>query len=129
MVVVTANHIRRRVVVTVPAGTRWRAFHAETLAAIDANPALTDYDWIIDDQGPMDDVDVEGMTKTGDAFKKLSQAPDRATFTIVVSTDRFFHEWARVIDKHYGQRRHLAAPTLTAAVELLDRLEQRRGGA
>jgi hypothetical protein len=126
MVVVTANHGRGRAIVTVPAGARWRDFHAEVAKVIGAEPALTQFDWIIDDQGPMDDVDVEEMAKTGALFQRLNAAPDQTTFTVVVSRDRFFHEWARVIDRHYGNRRHHAAPTLAEAVALMDRLERER---
>ena len=89
-------------------------------------PELTDYDWIIDDQGPMDDVDVYAMTTTGEMFRTLSSKANRTTFTIVVSTDRFFGEWARVIDQFYGNRRHYAAPTLDAAITLLDQFDMER---
>ena len=129
MVVFDADAVRRRVIATVPAGTTWRAFHDQGLLQISERPALTDYDWIIDDQGPMEDVDVEGMAASGAAFLRLSKTPDRLTFTIVVTTDRFFPEWARVIDKHYGARRHHAAPTLKAAVALLETLDRVRAEA
>ena len=119
---------RRRVTATVPAGTRWTEFESTALAAVKRSPELTDWNWVIDDQGPMDDVDVNGMVRIGEAFRAGAAAPDRQTFTVVVSQDRFFDTWARVIDLNYGIRRHHAAPSLAAAVALLDRLEAGVGG-
>lgn len=127
MVLIAADHEQRRVVATVPSLTRWSAFHARVRAVIGASPGLTDYDWIIDDQGPMDDVEVGEMATTGEAFRAQG-SPDTRTFTVVISTDRFFETWARVIDKHYGNRSHYAAPTLEAAVALLDQLAAGRNG-
>lgn len=109
-----------------PPGTRWSTFHSNVLTAIEASPALTDFDWIIDDQGPMDDVDVAGMTRTGATFRRLSSNPNEQTFTVITSTDRFFATWALVINENYGNRRHYSAPTLSAAVLLLDRLTAER---
>ena len=82
-------------------------------------------DWIIDDQGPMDDIDVAGMMRIGETFRRLAQETLRRTHTVVVTTDRFFRTWARVVDLNYGIRKHHAAPTLAAAVALLDQLEAR----
>lgn len=114
---------RRRVVVAVPPDIRWAGFEAAVLDAVQQRPGLTDWNWIIDDQGPMDDVGVEGMVRIGQAFRQLAQEPERRTWTIVVSTDRYFASWARVIDLNYGVRRHHAAPSLPAAMALMDRLE------
>ena len=126
MVNITANHEQRRVLATVPPQTRWSSFHAETIAVVRASPVLTDYDWIIDDQGPMDDVDVKGMADTGEVFRKLASDGDAQTFTVVITSDRFFATWARVIDKRYGHRSHYAAPTLEAAAALLNKLSAER---
>ena len=120
---------RRRVHVTVPPGTRWAVFEAAVLGAVDRSPALTDWNWIIDDQQPMDDVDAAGMARIGQIFRQLAREPERRTWTVVVTTDRFFATWARVIDLNYGARRHHAAPTLAAAGKLLDRLEAGEAGS
>ena len=117
------DEARQRVIVTVPDGTRWAAFHPFVLDLVKTRPALTDWNWIIDDQGPMDDVDVAGMAAIGAAFRQLTADPRRPKFTITVTTDRFFANWARVIDLHYGVRRHHGAPSLAAAQSLMDRLE------
>lgn len=114
---------RRRAVAIVPPGTRWADFHAAVLAAVEQAPELTDWNWIIDDQGPMDDVEVAAMVRTGEAFRRLAATPERRTFTIVITTDRYFATWARVIDLNYGNREHHAAPTMADAVALMDRLE------
>ena len=114
---------RRRVVVTVPPGTRWAAFESATVGAIEAAPELTDWNWIIDDQGPIDDVGVEGMVRIGETFRRLAREPERPTWTVVVTTDRYFTNWARVIDLNYGARKHQGAPSLAAAMLLMDRLE------
>lgn len=116
----------RRVIATVPSGVRWAAFETAVLAAVNRAPVLTDWNWLIDDQGPMEDVDVEGMARIGEAFRARTSQPPRPLYTVVVTTDRFFATWARVIDLNYGGRKHHSAPTKAAAAALLDRLE---GGA
>lgn len=73
----------------------------------------------------MDDVGVAGMVRIGEAFRRLASQPERQTYTIVVTTDRFFPSWARVIDLNYGLRKHHPAPSLAAAMALMDRLEAR----
>lgn len=122
-VTIETDQARRRATATVPPGTSWATFERAALAAVNATPELADWNWIIDDQGPIDDVDVGGMVRIGEAFCRLASAAGRNTHTVVVTTDRFFDTWARVIDLNYGERRHHGAPTLTAAIALLDRLE------
>lgn len=122
-VAVQPDPVRRRVVVTVPSGSRWSGLVCAVLEAVERWPELTDWNWIIDDQGPMDDTDVAGMTRIGDAFVRLRGAASGPTHTVVVTTDRFFGSWAPVIDANFGGRRHYAVPTLKGAMALLDRLE------
>lgn len=59
----------------------------------------------------MDDVDVAGMAATGAIFRELAPEPARGTFTIVVTTDPYFENWARAIDLNFGARKHHGAPT------------------
>jgi len=114
----------RRATAVVPAETRWSSFEETVLAQVNRNPTLADWNWIIDDQGPMDDVDVYGMIRIGEAFRRLTQAPSRQTHTVVVTTDPHFPTWARVIDHNYGKRKHHhSAPTKGAAATLLDQLD------
>jgi hypothetical protein len=112
----------RRATAVVPPDTRWSSFEKTVLAEVEREPVLTDWNWIIDDQGPMDDVDVAGMIRIGEAFRRLATEPLRRTHTVVVTTDRFFSAWARVIDLNYGNRKHHAAPTRSAAASLLAQL-------
>jgi len=122
-IAIQSSRARRRVIVVAPPDTRWRDFQELVRAAVQETPELTDWNWIIDDQGPMDDVDVAEMAATGEAFRRLAAAPERRTYTVVVTRDRHFPTWARVIDLNYGNRMHHPAPTLEAASALLDRLE------
>lgn len=121
-VTIEVHEALQRATATVPPGTRWSAFEAAVLTAVNRTPRLTEWNWIIDDQGPMDDVDVAGMIRIGEAFRRLASDPPGQLHTVVVTTDRFFNEWARVIDLNYGNRKHHSAPTKLAAVALLDRL-------
>lgn len=116
---------RQWVTVTVPANTRWVRFQEFVLATVETSPDLVDWNWIIDDQQPMDDVDAAGMSQIGAAFRRLASDPERRTFTVVVTSDPFFPTWARVIDMNYGARRHHAAPSLAAARTLMQTLEAR----
>jgi hypothetical protein len=115
----------KRAIAVVPAGTRWAVFEAAAIAAVQASPQLSDWNWIIDDQGPMDDVDANGMSRIGETFRQASSDPQQRTYTVVVTEDPFFATWARVIDLNYGERRHFAAPTFEAAISLLSKLESR----
>ncbi len=116
----------RRSIATVPAGTPWRRFEQAVLKDVQGRPEVADWDLIIDDQGPMDDVDAEGMVRIGELFRSLVRSPERRTYTVVVTQDRFFGDWARVIDLHYGNRKHYGAPSLAAAIDLMNRLTATR---
>lgn len=126
MTTLAIDHEIRRVLATVPPQTRWLAFHAIVREAICHASRLADYNWIIDDQGPMDDVNVDEMTRTGEAFRTRTSPSADKPVTIVITTDPSFSLWAKVIDEHYGGRRHYAAPTLDVAKRLLDGLDCRR---
>jgi hypothetical protein len=63
------------------------------------------------------------MIRIGKTFRELTAEPLRQRHTVVVTTDRFFDTWARVIDLNYGKRKHHSAPTRAAAVAMLDRLD------
>lgn len=110
---------RKMVIVTVPPGTRWAKFHHAIREALAVNPIWASWDWIINDEGPMEDAGVEDMAKTGQLFKYLTNGEQQITYTVVVTTDRFFRHWALVMDQHYGNRCHLAAPSLSKALALL----------
>lgn len=119
--------VRRRTLVTVPPGTRWATFETAFIRAISEQPEIADWNLIIDDEGPIDDVSVDGMVRLGEVFRRLSREPERDTFTVAVTRDRFFGPWAQVIDANYGRRKHHAASTPDAAARLLDRLEAGAG--
>ena len=112
----------QRVIVTISAGTRWASFEAATLATIALEPDLTEWTWIIDDRGPIEDIDVAGVARIGAEFQRRVRDPLRRTYTVVVTTDRFFDTWLTVVDMNHGARKHLTAPTLPAAYALVDKL-------
>ena len=116
------DELHGRIDAIVPAGVRWSRFHEAVREAIALNPEWADWNWVIDDQGPMEDVDVPDMAATGEAFVAQCRHPLRQTYTVVVTSDRFFANWAKVIDSHYGGRKHLAAPTFDEAVALVKTL-------
>jgi hypothetical protein len=57
-VTIETDEALQRATAIVPPGTRWISFEEAAVAAVVRDPFLTDWNWIIDDQGPMDDVDV-----------------------------------------------------------------------
>jgi len=117
----------RRALITAALGTPWIRFTEAVLAEVQADPQIADWNIIIDDQGPMQDVDVDGMIRMGEAFCKLAARPEDRTFTVVMTQDPFFATWARVIDMNYSGRRRHGAPTLGEARRLMDRLEPSGG--
>ena len=112
----------QRVIVTVPECTRWASFEEATLAIIAIEPKMTEWTWIIYDRGPIEDIDVAGVARIGAEFQRRVRDPLRRTYTVVVTNDRFFDTWLRVVDMNHGARRHLAAPTMPAACALADKL-------
>ncbi|RYG94969.1 MAG: hypothetical protein EON58_15165 [Alphaproteobacteria bacterium] len=112
----------QRVIVTISEGTRWASFEAATLSTIAIEPDLTEWTWIIDDRGPIEDIDVAGVARLGAEFQRRVRDPLRRTYTVVVTTDRFFDTWLTVVDMNHGARKHLTAPTLPAAYALVDKL-------
>lgn len=117
---------RERVTFRVPAGTRWTTFEATAAALLQTRPETADWNWLIDDAGPIEDVEADGMMRLGRLFVSLTRQPARRRWTVITTDDPHFPEWARVIDLHHGARRHLAAPTAAAAEALLDRLDARQ---
>ena len=115
------------VVINVPARTRWAEFHVFLRGLIEAQPILTNWNWIIDDRGPMDDVDVAEMARTGEVFRALASKRSGYAITIVVTSDPHFAPWAKVMDLNYGNRRHYAATTRAAAEALLGSLTGQGG--
>lgn len=117
--------VRERVTLRVPAGTRWAAFEAATMALLEARPETADWHWLIDDAGPIEDIDVSATGRIAAAFRRHVRDPGRRPLTVIITRDPYFAEFARVIDLHFDGRRHVAAPTVEAAEALLDRLDAR----
>ena len=117
----------RRALIKAALGTPWIRFTEAVLAEVQADPQIADWNIIIDDQGPMQDVDVDGMIRMGEAFCKLAARPEDRTFTVVVTQDPLFATWARVIDMNYSGRRRHGGPTLGEARRVMDRLEPSGG--
>jgi enamine deaminase RidA (YjgF/YER057c/UK114 family) len=111
----------RRILATLTPGERWEHYERMLEAELNRHPEWADWDWIIDDHGPLDDISVAGMSHAAELYRRHSTgAPTR---TVVVTTDAYFEPWARVMDHHFGHRTHHAAPTLAAARALLDRTD------
>lgn len=121
-VTISVDEQRRRAVATVPPGTRLAEFVVAIVDEIERRPDLSGWDWLIDDQGPMDDVNVEGMTQVAAAYNRHRPETAPLRHTVVVTTDRFFGPWAKVMDLYFVQRLHHSAPTLAVAHQLLDRM-------
>jgi hypothetical protein len=123
---IQADETRARVIVRIPAGTRWATFEATVTAFLEAYPQTADWNWVLHEDVPFSDVDIPGLGRIAALYRQLGSSPAPRTFTVVVTADPFFPDWARVIDMHFENRRHLAAPTAEAAGALLDRLDAER---
>jgi hypothetical protein len=123
---IQADDTRARVTVRIPAGTRWATFEATVTAFLEAQPQTADWNWVLDEDVPFSDVDIPGLGRIAALYRRLGSSPAPRAFTVVVTTDPFFPDWGRVIDMHFENRRHLAAPTAAAAHALLDRLDADR---
>ncbi len=119
-VALSADPVRRLVLATPAEGARERHLVAAICAGLARNPEWADWDWIFDDGGRLDDLTVEGMRQAADAF--AAAGASGGAWSIVVTTDRFFDPWRRVMDLTFAGRRHCPAPTLEAADQLLRQL-------
>jgi hypothetical protein len=108
----------RRVLATLTPGERWDRYEQRLEDELNRHPDWADWDWIIDDRGPLDDISVAGMSYAAELYRRHTTGV-RAR-TVVVTMDAYFEPWARVMDHHFGNRTHHAAPTLGAARALLD---------
>ncbi len=111
---------KKRVQVTVDVGVRGPAFEQAIEAALDQDPVLSEWDWIIDDHAGVDDIGVEGVARIAGLYARHAPDPARDSYTVIITSDRFFAPWGRVMDLHFRKRTHLAAPTVDAAHALLD---------
>jgi hypothetical protein len=111
----------RRILAKLTPGERWTHYVRVLETQLNRHPEWADWDWIIDDRGPLDDISVQGMTQAAALYRR--HATGVRSRTVVVTTDRYFAPWGRVMDHHFGNRTHHAAPTLAAARALLDNSE------
>lgn len=74
-IIINEDEGLQRVTVTVPAETKWASFESVVRAAIATKPELTDWAWIIDDRGPIENIDIAGMMRIGEDFQRLSRYP------------------------------------------------------
>lgn len=125
-VTIESDSRKKRVRVTVDVDVRGPAFERAIEAALDRTPALSEWDWIIDDHAGVDDIGVEGTARIAGFYARHAPEPTRDSYTVIVTSDRHFAPWGRVMDLHFRRRTHLAAPTVEAAHALLD---QRADGA
>ncbi|WP_374514860.1 hypothetical protein [Brevundimonas sp.] len=121
VITLSADTTRRRIIVAVADGARERHLQAAIRTALADHPEWARWDWIIDDDGRLEDLTVEGLQAAAEAFRAAgSEGAD--ALTAIVTSDRFFGEMAHLLDLSFSGRRHLAAPSLQAALALLDRL-------
>lgn len=119
-VAIESDLARKRVLVTIEPGVRWTEFERAVETALDRNPASSEWDWIIDDHARVDETGVEGVERIASLYARHAPDPARRSYTVIVSSDRYFAPWGRVMDLHFRNRTHLAAPTVEAAHHLLD---------
>lgn len=118
----------RRVLATISPGERFANYEREVATSLDLHPDWVDWDLIIDDQGPLDDITVDGMARIAEMYNRRTRGVH--SHTVVITSDPYFAPWGRVMNHHFGNRTHHKAPTVAAARALLDRLEaaERDGG-
>ena len=80
-----------------------------------ARPELAGWDWVQDvreSSGEVDNADIEAVSR---AFGSTGPC-----WTVFVSHDPNLRLWCKVMDAMFDGRRHLAAPTMEAAVKALE---------
>lgn len=108
----------RRVVMIVGEGTRGPDLARFTIEAVRARPELADWDWINDLTHPVEDSSAEDIPMIAEAFDPLST---RTSWTVFVTRDPGLALWAQVMDHQFRFRRHMVAPSIEAAMGMLDR--------
>lgn len=121
-VTLSADPVLRRIVVTPLDGACERHLVETIRTELARQPHWADWDWIYDDRGRLADLTVDGMRQAAEAFNAAASEGGCNTWSVVVTDDRYFGGWARVLDLTFRNRRHVAAPSLEAADLRLRRL-------
>lgn len=87
---------------------------------VTARPELADWDWIMDLRQASGDADNDDVATVARAFGRHA-TPGGRSYTVFVTEDPGFPLWARTMDPQFDGRIHLTAPSLEAALSLLDR--------
>jgi hypothetical protein len=89
-----------------------------TLGVINARPELCAWDWIVECEPMPDDASIEHLTKLAEAW---GAPPEVEAVTVIVTSDRLLHLWARVMDFQFLRRKHLIARDTEAARAMIHR--------
>jgi hypothetical protein len=104
------------VIVAVGPDVRGEQASRHIVGLVADRPELAGWDWIHDVRESSGEVGNPDVVQVAEAFA----GADGPTWTIFVTYDRNFGLWCKVMDAQFGDRVHLTAPTLEAAIQELD---------
>jgi hypothetical protein len=76
----------RRILATISPGERFGNFERDVGASLERHPEQADWDLIIDDRGPLEDITVAGMARIAEMYRSRSTGGHPRT--VVITTDR-----------------------------------------
>ena len=87
---------------------------------VSARPELADWDWVMDLRQASGEADNADVATVARAFGQHATAGGRS-YTVFVTEDPGFPLWARTMDPQFDGRIHLTAPSVEAALGLVER--------
>jgi hypothetical protein len=85
----------------------------------DARSELLDYDFVIDVREASGDVNNNDVEQVATSFAAHPSIP---TYTVFITHDRSFADWAKVMDFQFSNRKHHVVSSPEQAEALLERL-------
>lgn len=110
---------RRRVHIRIDGSTNGAAASGVIVALADARSELLDYDFVIDIRDASGDVNNNDVDQVATSFAAHPSVP---TYTVFITQDRSFADWARVMDFQFQNRKHHVVSSPEEAEALLERL-------
>lgn len=114
------DEANRRVIMAPGPALTGRQVSRQIIELVKERPELADWDWVHDLRHSSGEADNADVSTVAQAFSRHA-TPGGRSYTVFITEDPGFPFWAQTMDPQFDGRIHLTAPSLEAALSLLDR--------